>query len=227
MNSNVSEIGIVLTLLEGELTVKLQLALDILDSKEAMNLVEVTREFIDIIEIGTPLIKHEGVNILKELRRAFPEKEILVDLKTMDVGEYEADFCFDLGADIISVLAVADIETIKGSIKSAKKYNTKVLVDLINHPNKTQRTLEVEKIGADFIGVHSGIDQQRNGISPLNDLKTICSVTDMPIFVAGGINLSDIADIIKEKPNTIIVGGTITSSKAPNMVAKQIKESLL
>ncbi|MDH3974543.1 MAG: 3-hexulose-6-phosphate synthase [Deltaproteobacteria bacterium] len=205
----------------------LQLALDVLDSKKAMELAEVTREHVDIIEIGTPLMKHEGIHILKLLREAFPEKIIFVDLKTMDVGEYEADFCFNCGADIVSVLGVADLDTIKGSAKAARKHNAKVLVDMINHPDKTKRAIEVKKVGADFIGVHSGIDQQLRGISPLNDLKVICRVTDMPVFVAGGINLSNIGDIKKENPDTVIVGGAITSSENPALAAKQIKESLL
>jgi len=205
---------------------KLQLALDVLDSRKAMALAEATRDYVDIIEIGTPLMKHEGVQVLKKLRKAFPDKIIFVDLKTMDVGEYEADFCFSLGADIVSVLGVADLETIKGSIKSARKYKAKVLVDMINHPNKSKRTKEVEKLGADFVGVHSGIDQQQRGLSPLNDLKDICHVTNMPVFVAGGINLSNIDDIKKENPHTVIVGATITSSDNPALTAKEIKESL-
>jgi len=204
----------------------LQLALDVLSSEKAISLARATQDYVDIIEIGTPLVKHEGIHIIKELRKAFPDKTIFVDLKTMDVGEYEADFCFENGADIVSVLAVAHIETIKGSIKSARKHNTHVLVDMINHPNKVQRATEVVEAGADFIGVHSGIDQQKMGISPLDDLKEISKTTNIPIFVAGGINLSNIGDIKDENPNTIIVGGAITALDNPALAAKKIKKHI-
>jgi len=205
---------------------KLQLALDVLDCEKAISIAIATKDYIDIIEIGTPLMKHEGVPVLKRLREAFPDKIIFVDLKTMDVGEYEADFCFQNGADIVSVLGVADMETIKGSIKSAQKYKGKVIVDMINHPNIEQRALEVEKVGAHFVCIHSGIDQQQRGVSPLKDLKSLSSITKLPIFVAGGINLSNIDDIKRENPNTVIVGGAITSSDNPGLAAKEIKESL-
>ncbi len=205
---------------------KLQLALDVLDSGKAIQLAEATQEYVDIIEIGTPLIKHEGIHILKRLREAFPDKEIMVDLKTMDVGEYESDFCYNLGADIVTVLGVADDETIKGSIKSAKKNNKKVMVDLINHPNKTERALEVEALGADYVGVHSGIDQQNIGLSPLEDLKEIRSKSDVPVIIAGGVNSSNIGNIVKENPSIVVVGGAITSAEDPNQSAKELKEML-
>lgn len=205
---------------------KLQLALDVLDSGKAEDLAKATKDYIDIIEIGTPLVKHEGIPVLRQLRKAFPDKTIFVDLKTMDVGEYEADFCFENGADIVSVLGVAHIETIKGSIKAARKHNGKVLVDMINHPNIKERVIEVEQAGADYVGIHSGIDQQKKGISPLNDLREISRITKMPIFVAGGINVANITDIMKENPETVIVGGAITSSENPGLAAKKIKEFL-
>lgn len=203
---------------------KLQLALDVLDTNKAKDLAQAARDYIDIIEIGTPLLKYEGISVLQRIRSAFPEKTVFVDLKTMDVGEYEADFCFDNGADIVSVLGVAHIETIKGTIKSARRNNGRVLVDMINHPDIAKRAMEVEAAGADYVGIHSGIDQQKKGISPLADLKTISKVSKIPIFVAGGINLSNINDIIKENPETIIVGGSITSSENPGLAAKKIKE---
>jgi 3-hexulose-6-phosphate synthase len=205
---------------------KLQLALDVLEMEKAISLASMTRNYVDIIEIGTPLIKHEGIGVVKALKRLFPEKEILVDTKTMDVGEYEADFCFNAGADIVTVLGVADLETIKGSIKSARKHNGKVMVDLINVHDKCGRAREVEEAGADFIGIHSGIDQQNNGHTPLMDLATISGKVNIPVFVAGGINLKTVDSIVEKKPRVVVVGGAITSAENPEESARMIKERL-
>lgn len=205
---------------------KLQLALDMLHTKEAIEIIDKTYEYIDIIEIGTPLIKHEGVKVLETIRKIYQKKDILVDLKTMDVGEYEADFCFSLGADIVTVLGVSDIETIKGSLKSSKKYNKKIMVDMINHQNKIEKILELNTLNVDLIGIHSGIDQQNIGKEPLNELIEIQPYTNIPLCIAGGINLSNIDKIIKENPNTIIIGGQITSSENPSKMAKSIKEKI-
>lgn len=205
---------------------KLQLAIDVLKTDEAVHLANLTAKYIDIIEIGTPLIKHEGIYVLKKLKQHFPDKEILVDLKTMDVGEYESDFCFDNGADIVTVLGAADIETIKGSIKSAKKHDKKVMVDLINVQEKLKVAERAEKAGCDFIGIHTGIDQQHKNQTPLNDLINISKSIKIPIVVAGGINESTIDLIVAHNPAVVVVGGAITSSDNPEIVAKRIKERI-
>ena len=205
---------------------KLQLALDVLSSSEAIRLANETAEYIDIIEIGTPLIKHEGISIIRKLKKALPEKELLVDLKTMDVGEFEADFCFSAGSDIVTVLGVADDKTIEGSVRSAKKHGGKVLVDLINVPNKPVRAREVESFGVDLIGIHSGIDQQNKGHSPLADLKQLAGKLKTPIAVAGGIRLDTIDEVVDERPAVIIVGGYITQSQNPYEAAKALKRRM-
>jgi 3-hexulose-6-phosphate synthase len=196
-----------------------------LSTKEAIDLVKQTEEYIDIIEIGTPLIKHEGIELIKKMKRTFPKKILLVDLKTMDVGEYESDFCFEAGADIVTVLGVADIDTIKGSIKSAKKNKRKLLVDLINVENKLARAKEISNEGDVYLGIHTGIDQQNRGESPLKHLKEL-SVLNRLLFIAGGINLDNIDEIIAQNPYTIIVGSAISSSQNPNLVAKTIKSKI-
>ncbi len=205
---------------------KLQLAIDVLTSEEALVLAQKTQKYIDIIEIGTPLIKHEGIRLVKLMKALFPEKTLLVDLKTMDVGEYEADFCFEAGADIVTVLGVADINTIKGAIKSAKIHGKKVLVDMINVADKVALAKEVKKLGADYVGIHSGIDQQNAGQSPLEDLKSVSKKVKIPLVVAGGINLDTIDKIKAQKPAVIVVGGAITGAKNPKKAAEAIAKKI-
>ncbi|WP_456452739.1 3-hexulose-6-phosphate synthase [Hydrogenimonas sp.] len=205
---------------------KLQLAIDVLSSEEALALAYKTRKYVDIIEIGTPLIKHEGVKLVRQMKALFPRKKLLVDLKTMDVGEYEADFCFEAGADIVTVLGVADLRTIEGAIKSAKKHGKKVVVDLINVPDKPKMAKKVKKMGADYVGIHSGIDQQNAGQSPLKDLKRVRKKVKVPFVVAGGIDEKNVGRILRQKPAVVVVGGAITGAKDPKKAAKCIAKRL-
>jgi 3-hexulose-6-phosphate synthase len=71
--------------------VKLQLAMDTLDGDEALNLASSVAPFADILEAGTPLIKSVGIDIVRKLKSAHPDKIILADLKSSDVGAYEAN----------------------------------------------------------------------------------------------------------------------------------------
>ncbi len=205
---------------------KLQLALDMLETNQALHVAGLAAPWIDIIEIGTPLLKHEGIDVIKQLVLTFPDKTILVDTKTMDVGAYEAEFCFEAGAKIVTVLGVADDNTIAGAVACANRYGGTVMVDLINVPDKAQRARQLGQLGVHVAGVHSGIDQQQAGHSPLEDLRIVRRNTDLPVAVAGGINIDNIDAILAEKPATVIVGGAITSAENVAEAAQAIKEKV-
>lgn len=205
---------------------RLQLALDMLSSEAALNVARSVESYVDIIEIGTPLIKHEGLGVLRLLRQHFPDKTILVDLKTMDVGQYEADFAFGAGADMVTVLGVADDATIAGAVASAKAHGKAVVVDLINVADKPARARQAESLGAQFVGVHSGIDQQKQGQSPLNDLKAVQDAVSIGVLVAGGIRLETLPQVKALQPEILVVGGAITGAGDPLAAARAIREAM-
>lgn len=205
---------------------RLQLALDMLDTETAVRVAQAAHPYIDIIEIGTPLIKHEGLGMLRALRAQFPDKTLLIDLKTMDVGKYEADFCFDAGADMVTVLGVADDATIEGALASAKAHGKEVVVDLINVADKPARARAVQALGARCVGVHSGIDQQNKGQSPLDDLRAVRAAVDIGIAVAGGIGLHSLAAIKAAAPDIVVVGGAITGATDPAAAALALRNAL-
>jgi 3-hexulose-6-phosphate synthase len=63
---------------------------------------------VTIVELGTPLLKSEGVRtVIPVFRRRFPEALLLADMKTMDGGAGEANAVFGGGANIIDFLALA------------------------------------------------------------------------------------------------------------------------
>lgn len=63
---------------------QLQLALDLVNIPEAKELVKEVEEYVDIVEIGTPVIINEGLRAVKEIKEAFPHLTVLADLKIMD-----------------------------------------------------------------------------------------------------------------------------------------------
>ena len=129
---------------------KLQTALDTPTLRQCIDLLEKTRGYVDIAEVGTPFIIEEGMVPVRTLKERFPEIEVLADAKIMDAGEFEADKCFDAGADIVTVLGVSNDETIKGVVRSARKHNGKVMVDMIAVKNLVERTREIDQMGVDY-----------------------------------------------------------------------------
>jgi 3-hexulose-6-phosphate synthase/6-phospho-3-hexuloisomerase len=181
---------------------------------------------IDWIEAGTPLIKSEGMEAIRELKRIFPNKKIIADMKTMDTGDFETEMASKAGADIISILGASDDSTIKEAIKAARKYNSEIMIDLINVKNKVDRAAEVEKMGAKYVCIHVGIDQQMKGENPLQDIKDVKEAVNITIATAGGLNSENIPGVISAGADIVIVGGAIT--KASNLLdaTKIIRKSI-
>ena len=93
---------------------KLQLALDDITLEDALSLVRTVRDYIDIIEIGTPFVIEYGMEAVRVMKKEFPEKEILADLKIMDAGDYEAEEALKAGADMPK--KIAQMEEIQAHI---------------------------------------------------------------------------------------------------------------
>ena len=202
-----------------------QMALDSLDFDGTVALATKVAPHVDILEIGTPCIKHNGIEMLKTLRAKFPNNKILVDLKTMDAGFYEAEPFYKAGADICTVLGTADIGTIKGVIDVANKYGKMAQVDMINVTDKKARTLEVAKIGAHIIGVHTGLDQQAAGQTPFNDLAMIAGLnTGAKISVAGGVKAATAGQVRDAGADIIVAGAAIYGAADPAASAKEITD---
>ena len=200
-----------------------QMALDSLDFDATVALATKVAPHVDILEIGTPCIKHNGIELLKTLRAKFPNNKILVDLKTMDAGFYEAEPFYKAGADICTVLGTADIGTIKGVIDVANKYGKMAQVDLINVADKKARTLEVAKLGAHIIGVHTGLDQQAAGQTPFNDLAMVTGLnTGAKISVAGGVKAATVRQVVDAGADIVVAGAAIYGAADPAASAAEI-----
>lgn len=203
---------------------KLQIALDTLTLEECITLMDEVRESVDVIEVGTPFVIEEGMVPVRELKKRYPEKEVLADVKIMDAGEYEADKCFEAGADIVTVLGVSNDATIEGVVKSGKKYGKKVMVDMIAVKNLAQRTEELDQMGVDYICVHTAFDIQSTGKNPLDELMVVNKVVkNAQSAVAGGVKLATIDAIVDEGAGIIVVGGAICNAEDRAAMAKEMK----
>ncbi|KAB2947594.1 MAG: bifunctional hexulose-6-phosphate synthase/ribonuclease regulator [Candidatus Methanoperedens sp.] len=203
----------------------LQVALDVLETERA---IQIAREAItggaDWVEAGTPLIKSEGMDALRKLKAAFPDRVILADMKTVDTGAMEVEMAAKAGADIVILLGSADDSTIQDAIRSARKYGVKIMADLISAKSPVKRAKELAELGIDYINIHVGIDQQMMGEDPLSILKSL--KINVPIAVAGGIDAKSAAAAVLSGASIIIVGGNIVRSSNVTASARAIRESL-
>ena len=126
---------------------KIQLALDTLDFDHALHLASLAAPFVDIIEAGTPLIKSVGISIVTRLKAAHPDKIILADLKSSDVGAYEAEMAFKAGADIVTTQGITTLATITEVQREADVWHRRAEVDMTGVSDPLKRAREVQKVG--------------------------------------------------------------------------------
>lgn len=205
----------------------LQVALDFVDLARAIKAAkEALKGGADWIEAGTPLIKAEGMTAIRELREKFPKEKIVADMKTMDAGRAEVEMAAKAGADIVEILGAASDATIKECVEAGRNYGAEILADLLEVNDPAKRAKDIEKLGVNYIGIHTPIDTQMLGIKPFAIIKKVRKATGIPIAAAGGINSENVIDAIKAGANIIIVGGAITKSGDAREATRKIKKAM-
>jgi 3-hexulose-6-phosphate synthase/6-phospho-3-hexuloisomerase len=190
-----------------------QVALDFVDLPRAL---DVAREAVaggaDWIEAGTPLIKAEGLAAVRALKAEFPEHVIVADMKTMDAGRTEVEYAAKAGAGVVGVLGAASDSTIRECAEAARNYGCRLIVDMIEVADPVARAKRAQELGADYIGIHTAIDQQMRGEAPFDTLKAVAEAVVIPVSVAGGINSETAAAAVDAGAGIIVVGGAIIKS---------------
>jgi 3-hexulose-6-phosphate synthase/6-phospho-3-hexuloisomerase len=202
-------------------------ALDFVDTGRAMKCArEAVAGGADWLEAGTPLIKSEGVAVIRALREEFADKHIVADLKTMDAGRGEMEMASKAGANSASVLCAASDATIAECVAAGKNYGIEVEVDLIGSPDYAESARRAEKLGAHAVAVHLGIDEQMHGKDPFAALRAVREAVSLRVSVAGGINSETAAEAVKAGADVIVVGGALTKSPDATAAARDIRKAM-
>jgi 3-keto-L-gulonate-6-phosphate decarboxylase len=129
---------------------------------------------VNIVEMGTPLLKNEGVsNVVPTFRKQFPKALLLADMKTMDGGASEARGVYAGGGNIIDFLALAGVDTAKAVCavrdefrRTGSELPRLAFADImVPHQGPAAQAAEVAlrmlEAGVDAVGVHLQSDARR------------------------------------------------------------------
>jgi 3-dehydro-L-gulonate-6-phosphate decarboxylase len=184
---------------------------------------------VDIIEIGTPLCKAAGMDAVRAVREAWPDKLILADLKSPDVGGLEAQMAFDAGADMMTVIGGAPLATVQAALDVARQRGHEMLMELTGVRDIVARAQEWREIGVDRLVYHRGWDEQAaNREWGQEDLATIQRLIDMGfrVTVTGGITV-DTLPIFQPLPVSVIIAGrAIHQADDPLASAQQLRSTI-
>jgi 3-hexulose-6-phosphate synthase len=207
--------------------VKLQFAMDTLSTDAALELAAAAAPHVDILELGTPLIKSAGLSAITAIKEAHPDKTVFADLKTMDAGELEADMAFAAGADLVTVLGVAGDSTIAGAIAAGRKHGKGVVVDLIGVPDKAARAREVVALGAEFVEMHAGLDEQAEEGFTFETLLRDGESSGVPFSVAGGVSTATIESVQRAGALVAVAGGAIYGAPDVGEAAAALRAAIV
>jgi 3-hexulose-6-phosphate synthase len=205
---------------------KLQVAIDLLSTADALKLLGKVAEHVDIIELGTPLIKQEGLSVVSNIKAAYPNKIVFADMKTMDAGALEAEMAFKAGADLVTVLAAASDSTIAGAVEAARKHGKGVVADVIGVADKAARVKELKALGVTSVELHAGLDEQAQSGYSFENLLEAGRAANIPFSVAGGVNAARIESVEAAGAAVAVAGAAIYGAADPAEAARTLRSKI-
>jgi 3-dehydro-L-gulonate-6-phosphate decarboxylase len=206
----------------------IQLALDYVSLPQALVMAYRVREEIEAIEVGTPLCKAEGMRAVAAVREICPSHIILADVKAPDVGGLEAKMCFDAGADWMTVLGAAPMETVRLALEEARSRPGKeMFVELTGIQDILARAREWRDLGVDRMVYHRGWDEGNVSRTwNAHDRAIIEKLTEMgfKISVAGGLEMETIEFLQGLDISAFIIGRAIRETPDPAASARRFRE---
>jgi len=194
---------------------KIQISIDVIDLEEALALARASvKAGVDWLEVGTPLVLAEGLHAVRAFKQEFPDTPIVVDIKTMDGAGLEAEMMYKAGGDMVVVMGQAHDASIIEQVKMAKRYNGKVMCDVMLCENKPKRAREAQELGVDYIIVHTGFDERNMipGLSPLNDLPSVLEAVDIPVQAVGGLSVEQAIETLQMGAEIVVFGAPLVIS---------------
>ena len=200
------------------------------DKPEHLALMPQVKEFADIVEIGTPVLKRFGISAISTARELCPDVMVLADTKTVDGGQLEADMVFGAGAAFMTVLSCASRATHETVGRRAAAFGAPVIVDTITESGKP----DLLEHGSDFpesfgyVAVHSPTDARLAGNTSTSHIDAVKQMHErgFRVSLAGGIGPDTLDAVIGVAPEILVVGSAITESANPKEIAKWIRDRL-
>lgn len=206
----------------------LQIAIDIPDLNEVLRVLKYIPDSDHIIfEVGTPLAKRYGSEVILRLREEKPDAFFVLDLKTLDTGNLEARMAVDATANAVVISGLAPINTIKKAINEAQKLGIYCVVDMLNVEDPVRRLDRIVEAGVkpDVVELHRAIDLEHEE-PPWKFAKPVKEKHDILVAVAGGIRPENVEDAINGGADILVVGRAITRARDIEGAARRFLASM-
>lgn len=189
-----------------------QVSLDVSTIDEALRLAEIAaRAGVDWLEAGTGLLFLNGIEVIRALRRRFPDHPIVADMKVADGGYYFGRMVAEAGATHLDVLAAAHPATLEGAVRAAQEFGLTILGDLMLSPDPAAAAARLQHLGVHYAMVHLGAEHRRHHpeLTALDDLDAVRRAVTIPVQVVGGLSVEQAVEAARRGAQSIVLGGPL------------------
>jgi 3-hexulose-6-phosphate synthase len=208
-----------------------QISVDVATLKQGLGVADAALAGgVSIVEMGTPLLKNEGVsNVVPAFRRKFPEALLLADMKTMDGGGFEARGVYAGGGNIIDFLALAGVDTAKAICAVRDEFRRAgpelprlAFADIfVPHQGPATQAVEVAlrmlEAGVDGVGVHLQADARRANPTLIESdhLGDVARAIfervgrAAPVQVVGGLSVAQAKSLAQAGLRAFVISGNL------------------
>ncbi len=205
--------------------IKLHFTYNIGDLAQAIKLAEQTADSADIIGVGSLLLFKEGVQAVKAFKHAFPNKQIFAETKMVDKTEEAITMMAQAGASYVSVLAGTFNTSIKKAVATAHRFEIKLALDLLDAPCLGQAAMDATNLGVDMLILHHAPHMEDS--SDIDSIwHNVRDNTNLPIFITGKVDLSNVEQVASLKPQGIMIGSPVTRAESPLKAAQDFRALL-
>lgn len=201
---------------------KLHFTYNTTDLNNALTLADQTAEYADSLGVGSLLLFKEGTRAIKEFKGRFPNKEIFAEAKITEKADEAVAMMAQSGANYISILAGTLNHTIKKAVATAKNFDTKIALDLLDAPSHGQSAMDAKSLGAHLLILHRPHGQEKESNSESDWPAVWYNVKDnttLPIYITGKIDETNIQQTISLKPQGIMIGTALAKADNPAKMA--------
>ena len=185
---------------------------------------------VTLVEMGTPLLKTEGVkNVVPAFRERFPKALLLGDMKSMDGAGFEARGVYQGGANIIDFLALSGVASARAVCAVRDEFRQAdptiprlAFADiLLPHQGPAATAVEVAlrmlDAGVDGVGLHLQLDARRADPSMMDSglLADVARAVfervgeQASVQVVGGMSIAQAKDLARSGLKAFVISGNM------------------
>lgn len=207
---------------------QLILALDVTDSKNAIQIAEATACYVDAIKIGYPLVLGAGLKIIDIISEF---SFVIADFKIADIpntGRIICEETFEAGAGAVIVHGFTGADSVTECVNAARKYDGDVfVVTEMSHPGAVE-FMQPKALDLAALAVRSGA---RGVVAPATRPESIRKIRNavgkLTIISPGvGAQGASPADAICAGADYVIAGRSIYGSDDPAREAEKIVKDI-